>query len=212
MTKSIDDIWQQGFTGEMALTAPELNDLYNQKSNDLIARFEAAFATNHKAIQWGSVIALLVIAFMGAPILGGIICIMLNGLVYLGKGQLKSLQTIDKGQSCLQYLTDFDHWLDSAIAQYVKIYQLFYPTVFALCALRFSSSEFATEQLMAMELLTANGQPESMVYLIIAAITVVIGLLGGVIYRADLNIVYGAEIKKLKALISELKQLEQQAD
>ena len=31
-------------------------------------------------------------------------------------------------------------------------------------------------------------------------------LLGGAIYRADLNMVYGKEIKKLKALIADLEQ------
>ena len=100
---------------------------------------------------------------MGAPILAAVLCLMLNGLVYWEKDNLSHYKTSTKGKAVYPTSNEFDHWLDGAIAQYVNLYRLFYPTVFALCALRFSISEFATEQLMAMELLTANAQPESIV-------------------------------------------------
>lgn len=46
MNNSIDSVWEKGFIGEMALSKPHINDLYNRKSNNLIDKFEALFAAN----------------------------------------------------------------------------------------------------------------------------------------------------------------------
>ena len=209
MKQSINHIWNKGFTGEMALNEPQITDLYNQKSHNLIDRFEQLFALNHKLVVYAAVFFCIVLALFGAPVLGAIIGLMLVGLVFLGKDQLKALQNINKDQSCLHYLQHFDQWLDAAILQYTKIYRLFYPVLFSLCAFRFAISDLANESLLEMGLKTTDGQLDIMVYGGIAVISLLLGLLGGHIYRADLNMVYGAEINKLKELIADLQKINQ---
>lgn len=207
MNKSIDSVWEKGFTGDMQLSEPQINDLYNQKSNNLVDRFEALFAANHKWVIIGACLCCLVLSVIGAPILGVIVCLMLLGLVYFGKQQSKSLQAIHKEQSCLDYLQSFDAWLETAIAQYTRVYRLFYPVLFALCALRFVISDAAQDVLGDLSIRTSTGQLELGVYLVIGGGSLLLGLFGGRIYRMDVNLIYGAEIKKLKALIAELQAL-----
>ena len=207
MNKSIESVWEKGFTGEMRLSKPHIKDLYNQKSNNLIDRFEALFAANHKWLIIGACLCGLVLSVVGAPILGAIIFLMFMGLAYFGKGQLKALQAIPKELSCLHYLQSFDTWLVSTMAQYTQIYRLFYPALFALCALRLVVSNAIQEVLGDLSIRTSTGQLEPAVFLAIAGISLLLGLFAGRIYRVDINLVYGAEIKKLKALIVELEEL-----
>ena len=56
MNKSIESIWQEGFLNEDALIAPQVNDLYNQKSRHLIDRFDRKFRNNLIGIGLGDVI------------------------------------------------------------------------------------------------------------------------------------------------------------
>ena len=207
MNKSIDSVWEKGFTGDMQLSEPQISDLYNQKSNNLVDKFEALFVANHKWVIIGACLCCLVLSVIGAPILGAIVCLMLLGLVYFGKQQLKSLQAIHKEQSCLDYLKSFDAWLESAIEQYTRVYRLFYPVLFTLCALRFVISDAIQEVLGDLSIRTSTGQLELGVYLVIGGGSLLLGLFGGRIYRMDVNLIYGAEIKKLKALIAELQAL-----
>ena len=46
MTQSIEKIWQEGFINDKALVAPKLNDLYNQKSKNIVDKFERVFKWN----------------------------------------------------------------------------------------------------------------------------------------------------------------------
>lgn len=106
MNQSIDSIWKNGFANEN-LTAPRINQLYNQKSINtvelIIGRFQkeirllipiAIFVIlfniildNDYALFWGIVGAIPVILFF-----------------YLGKRQIKSLINIDYKSSCYEYL------------------------------------------------------------------------------------------------------------
>jgi hypothetical protein len=50
MEKSIENIWKEGFLKSDALVAPKINNLYNQKSKHLTAKFERMFKINLIAI------------------------------------------------------------------------------------------------------------------------------------------------------------------
>jgi hypothetical protein len=207
MNKSIESVWQNGFIDDMALIAPKVNDLYDMKSQNLIDKFEYMFVANQRAVLIGAAVICLALSFFGAPILGGIITLMLCGLVYVGQRQLKELQRIDKTDSSLKYLVAFDTWLDNAIATYSTIYRFFYPTLFLLCAIRFIHSGWGEAMLTELSLVNEQGHTSVITYAIIALFTVVLGFAGGAIYRADVGIVYGREISKLKEMITEMKSL-----
>ena len=42
MRNSIEEIWKEGFLNEKSLVAPKINDLYNQKSMDLIDKMKGS--------------------------------------------------------------------------------------------------------------------------------------------------------------------------
>jgi hypothetical protein len=46
MEKSIEAIWKEGFLNEKSLVAPKINDLYNQKSKDLVDRMKRMYRNN----------------------------------------------------------------------------------------------------------------------------------------------------------------------
>ena len=51
MEKSIETIWKEGFIKNDALVAPKLNDLYNQKSIDIVEKFKRMYKLNRIAIM-----------------------------------------------------------------------------------------------------------------------------------------------------------------
>ena len=46
MNNSIEKIWKEGFLSNDALIAPKINDLYNQKSKNIVDKFEVVFKWN----------------------------------------------------------------------------------------------------------------------------------------------------------------------
>ncbi len=50
MEKSIETIWKEGFLKDDALLAPKLNNLYNQKSMDIVDKFKRMYIVNRIAI------------------------------------------------------------------------------------------------------------------------------------------------------------------
>lgn len=207
MSKSIESIWQQDFIDDMALVAPKVNDLYNQKSQNLVDRFDYLFRANHKAVLFAAFAIAVVLAFWGAPLLGAVICAMLLGLVYVGKQQLKTLNMISKELSSYDYLCAFSRWLDNSIEQYVKVYRFFYPCLFVLCTVRALNSELGREFIGSFEnAYIVLGLPLGC-WAFIGVSAGLLGLLGGRLYRADVTLVYGKEINKLKSLIADMEAL-----
>ena len=207
MNNSIETIWQHGFVDDMALIAPKVGDLYNRKSENLIDRFEFLFEKNQKAVLAAIWVVVIVLAIMGAPILGGFIACMLLSLVFVGKQQLVALKQITKDQNCYDYLVSFDNWLENAMKQYTQIYRVFYPLLFLSCATRILYSDFGKDIIGSFTNTISIAGIPWFCWLIVISITLLLGVFGGNIYRADVNLVYGAEIKKLKSLINEIHSL-----
>ncbi len=72
MEKSIEIIWKEGFLKKDALIAPKINDLYNQKSIDIVDKFRRMYRINIIGIVLFAVIILpmniaVKIPYMGIP-------------------------------------------------------------------------------------------------------------------------------------------------
>lgn len=207
MSKSIESIWQNGFIKSVETTVPKVNNLYDKKSHDLVDTFSDMFKVNQRMVLLMAGVLLAVLVFIGAPVLGLVIALMFVGLVLVGRKQMVELQNIKKDSDCYCYLVSFNSWLQSAIDQYAKIYRFFYPALFVLCGLRLSYSELLTQffndvglepQVIGLPLLALG---------VIAIVAVILGLSGSALYRADVKLVYGSQIEKLKELISDMEQL-----
>ena len=216
MEKSIEDIWKKGFLESDALVAPQLNDLYSQKSIHIIDRFKRMFRINLIAIVVFSIVFLIVSYFVGIFITGIIFFVMLSVLVKINKHLLNGLEKVDKGLSSYQYLKAFNGWINEQIAINERMSKFLYPTIFISLMLGFWFKD--AEGLPMGERLVSEiliGFPEiTLIYglpligIVIAFL--IVGLLayfGGRIYRWDLNIVYGRVFKKLNDLLSDVETL-----
>jgi hypothetical protein len=207
MSNTIESIWQNGFVQNINDLAPKINDLYNQKSQNLVDKFEDMFAANQTAVLIGAATLFAVLSFFGMPFLGLTIALMLCGLVTFGQRQLSQLRLISKEVSSFEYLKSFDLWLDNSINQYVTIYRYFYPALFSVCAVRFTYSDLGISAAEKFELTALIfGIPAIFLIMIILAAGI-LGVIGGSIYRADVNLVYGREMAKLKELIADMEIL-----
>ncbi|GLX78843.1 hypothetical protein tinsulaeT_21830 [Thalassotalea insulae] len=211
MTKSIETMWKQGFINEPHLTAPKINNLYNRKSQNMVDKLQHMFAINIKAIVVGSIIMLLMMSLIGAPWLGLYICVLLAPLVMIAKKELNKSYRLSKGQSSYDYLINFDHWLQSSIANYARYYKVFYPMFFIGMATQAIISNAGGKLIsLLVQTLPTNimlfGLPY---YLVLALICLllVITKYAEAFYRWDLNLIYGQQFKKLKELITDMEEL-----
>lgn len=211
MEKSIESIWKEGFLKSDALIAPKLNDLYNQKSKNIVDKLVKIFRIN----LWG-VIALGLVFWLfaylgGVPIVGEIFFILFVILVVYGKVKMDKMGEIDKNVSTYAYLKAVDKWLKDVMAGYTKIYRFFYPAFFILTmvGLWFSRyGEIISRKLFEKfpDLQILFGMP---VYLLIfiGVISILLAIFAGPIYKLDMYSVYGRVFGKLEDIIADMEEL-----
>ncbi|WP_016954637.1 hypothetical protein [Catenovulum agarivorans] len=213
MSKSIEQMWKEGFVNETQLTAPKINDLYNRKSQNIVDKLQQMFALNIKAIIGGSLVALLMFSLIGAPFLGLYICLLLVPLVIIAKKELRNSHQLSKGQSSYDYIMSFNAWLQHSIAVYARYYKFFYPLLFIGMAAQALVSDAGGKiiglivNIWPTELLLW-GVPYYLL-LIIVGIILIVTRFSDALYRLDLNIIYGRQFKKLEELIADMQELRQ---
>lgn len=214
MEKSIESIWKEGFLSNNALVAPKLNDLYNQKSVHTIDKFKSMGKTNLYAIAIGGTLVWIVSFIIGAGIAGSIIYAMLMNLVFIGKRQAAKLEKIDNGSSSYEYLKGFDQWLEKSISIYGKVYRFFYP-IFFLCIILgffysnlepFNNGELLDQMASEPGALLILGIP---LYFVLGLSLVVLlsFLFSPLLYKFDIEIVYGRIFQKIEEMLKEMEEL-----
>lgn len=204
-------MWKEGFINEAHLSVPKINDLYNRKSQNIVDKLRNMFAINIKAIMVGSLIMFIVMSLIGAPFLGLYICCLLVPLIIIAKKELKKSVDLSKGQSSYDYIMSFNNWLQSSIKVYSGYYKIFYPMFFLGMATQAIVSK-AGGKLIALLVdalptsIIILGQPYY-ILLALALLTIIIARYAESLYRLDLNIVYGRQLKKLDELIIDMEEL-----
>jgi len=216
MEKSIETIWKEGFIKNDALVAPKLNDLYNQKSIDIVEKFKRMYKINRIAIV-AFAILIIPISYITKTIYLGIpMALLFITVTIIAQKFSKQLDAIDKNTSSYEYLSSFDKWVKDMITVNSKLSTFMYPYIFIAMALGFwfididedilgnmlingITSEFPTTYLV-------NGFP----ILLIIPFLIMIGVLaffGGKIGKWDINLVYGGILRKLEELLSDMEEL-----
>jgi hypothetical protein len=216
MEKSIETIWKEGFLKSDALVAPKINNLYTQKSIHIIDKFKRMFKINLIAVVAFSLAFLIVSFIIGIPITGIIFFVTLSVLVFINKKLLNDLEKIDIGINSYQYLKAFNQWINKQVSINKRFSRLLYPIIFMSLVLGFwfkDAEGMPLGERLVDEILI--GFPET--YLLfgipligIVIVAVIIGLLvlvGGRIYKWDLNLVYGRLFKKLDELMTDIESL-----
>ena len=211
MSNSIEDIWKKGFSENGDLTPPEINNLYNKKSNHIIDKFKRMFKINLIALLLFSIGMLTYLILDGREVIGLIIFLLLNIYVVVGKKQFNSLKKIDKNQDSYHFIKSFDHWLKHTISYNSKIARFFYPSVFlAAVSLIWFNDKNKNETLI-------NFKNDPDVYMIMSlpvfwtlgmlVIALIMVYFSKHIYIWDFKLVYGRVMTKLDELIADMDEL-----
>jgi len=211
MKQSIEAIWQQGFIDEKALIAPRINDLYNQKSQNVVDKLQQTFRWNNIGITIGAFAVLVVMSAFGMPILAMFIAAILFAIAWLGKNQLAKLECMDKNVSSYQYIKSFDTWLKNLIAQYTRIYQFVYPALFLACIAQFGFSEIGLSIIHGFQVDFPNIPVLFGVPIVFSGgvlfVAFLLSYFASAIYQLDMKPIYGREFKKLEEIIADMETL-----
>src|SRR3954462_13619854 len=97
MEKSIEAIWKEGFLNEKSLVAPKINDLYNQKSNDLVDKMKRMYRINLIALVIMAIVFPIWYYFMDMIWQGVAVSILMLLTVWYSKRQKRGFKTLDHG-------------------------------------------------------------------------------------------------------------------
>ena len=216
MEKSIETIWKEGFINNDALIAPKINDLYNQKSIDIVDKFRRMYKINIIGILLFAVILLPVniavkIPYMGIPMFFLFIFIASYAIKFK-----KKLDTIDKNLNSYQYLKSFDNWTKEMIHFNTKFSRFLYPFVFLSLVAGFWFGGFGGNipGQDVVDLLLINYPDMLMVF--DTPLFIILGLIFGVAFLAyfggrigkwDLNLGYGRILRRLDTLLKDMEEL-----
>jgi hypothetical protein len=216
MEKSIETIWKEGFLKNDALLAPKLNNLYNQKSIDIVDKFRRMYKINRIAIVAFACIILPVSFIVKIPYMGIGMFVLFFVIVTIAQKFSKRLDKLDKTQSSYQYLISFDNWVKEMASTNTKLSRFLYPYVFIIMVAGFwfgsIGGDIPGNKLVNFIILKFPdtylifGFP---LILIVAALTIIslLAYFGAQIGDFDLKLGYGRILKKLDGILADMNEL-----
>jgi hypothetical protein len=212
MKKTIEATWRDGFLASDALVAPKVNNLYTRKSTHIVDRIQRMQRINEIAIVIGSPIGWALLSLVGIPYTGAIICAAWVGLIVVRR--LSYVAQFDAPCSSLdsyQYLKTFQQWLKGRLAWGRKVQRHLYAVTFLAIAIGLVSSAGGQQVIRLIaesypDIRVVNGVPLVLVAGVVA-MTIVVDLLGGVIFDFDVNSVYRPVFRKLDQMVAEMEEL-----
>ena len=216
MEKSIETIWKEGFLKNDALIAPKINDLYNQKSIDIVDKFRRMYKINIIGIVLFAIILLPVSIVVKMPYMG---IPMFFLFIFLSSFAVKfknKLDEINNNLNSYQYLKTFDNWTKEMIDFNTKVSRFLYPFVFLSLVAGFWFGGFGGNipgQDIVDKLLTKY---PDMLMVFGIPLFVILGLIFGIAFLAyfggrigkwDLNIGYGRILRRLDTLLNDMEEL-----
>ncbi|SDZ98391.1 hypothetical protein SAMN05443667_101510 [Flavobacterium gillisiae] len=216
MEKSIETIWKEGFLNSDALVAPKLNNLYNQKSIDIVDKFKRMYKINRVAILVFAFLILPISFIVKIPYMGIGMFIVFTLAAIIANKFAKKLDELNKTVSSFQYLISFDNWVKEMIAVNTTLSRYFYPYIFIVMVTGFWFGSIGgdTPGNQFVENLISEFPNSYLVFgfpllLVIAAfaIIVILAFFGGKIGKWDLNLVYGRILRKLDDTLADMDEL-----
>jgi len=216
MEKSIETIWKEGFLKNDALIAPKLNNLYNQKSIDIVDKFSRMYTINIIGLVLFALIILPINIAVKLPFTGIPMFFLFLLIAFFALKFKKKLDKIDKNLNSYQYLKSFDDWTKEMILFNTKFSRFLYPYVFLSLVAGFwfgGFGESAPGQDWVNYLLEENpdmlmvfGAPLFVVLCLIFGIAF-LAYFGGRIGKWDLNLGYGRILRRLDTLLKDMEEL-----
>jgi len=216
MEKSIESIWDKGFLKPDALIAPKINNLYKQKSIDIVEKFKHMYKVNILAIMGFALLMLLIAIPSEMPYMAIPMFLLFCVIISIALKFKKKLEQLDKSQNSYEYLKSFDNWTKDMISVNTRLSRFMYPYIFLIMIAGFWFGDFGGDipgNIMLNEYLLNN--PETLtvigfpVFWLVALVFSlgVISYFGAALGNFDLNIVYGRILKRLDGLLQDMEDL-----
>jgi len=213
MKNSIEVIWKEGFLNEKSLVAPKINDLYNQKSKDLVDKMKRMYRNNLIAIVSMSIVFPIMYYFLDVIWQGVATSVLLLLTAWYSIREKRSIKTLDHGATSLDYLKSFDRLLKDALSAGEKILRFTYPLYFLIAMSTMWSAWNKGELTSKMyqkypDVIFIGGVP-LFAWIIAGVATLLMFYFSGRIYRWDVGLIYGRVFRKLEETIAEMEKLKQ---
>lgn len=216
MEKSIETIWKEGFVKDDKLIAPKVNDLYNQKSIDIVAKFKRMYRINVIGIIIFSFILLPVTFLVKIPYMGIMMFLLFNLIIIVNRKTIYALNKIDNSLNSYEYLLSFKSWTDELIDTNTKFSRFLYPYVFLSMFFGFWLREIGGDipgNILVEEFIKEFpstplifGFPLVFVGIMVF-IMLFLALVGARIGKWDFNLGYGRIMKRLNTMIKDMEEL-----
>ncbi len=216
MKKSIETIWKEGFLKKDALIVPRLNDLYNQKSIDIVDKFRRMYKINIIGLIVFAIVVLPLAIITKIPYMGIPMFILFLSIAFFGSKFKMKLDNINKNLNSYLYLKTFDNWTKEMIGFNTKLSRYLYPYVFLSMVAGFWFGSFGGNvpgNDLVNKLLIDNpdmilvfGIPMYGLIVVLVVVTL-LSIFGGRIGKWDVNIVYGRILRRLDTLLRDMEEL-----
>jgi len=216
MEKSIEKIWKEGFLKNNALIVPKLNNLYNQKSIDIVEKFKRMYRINIIGIILFALILLPIATFVNLPYMGIPMFVLFIAIAVFGIKFKKKLYAINKNTNSYQYLKSFDNWIKEMTAFNSKVSQFLYPYIFLSMVAGFwfgsfggniPGNDFVNRLLIKFpDMIMIFGLPLFGVIGLLFTL-ILLTVFGRKIGEWDLKIGYGRILKRLDSLMTDMEEL-----
>jgi hypothetical protein len=195
MKNSIEAIWNEGFLNEKSLVAPKINDLYNQKSKDLVDKMKRMYRINLIAIVSMSIVFPIMYYFLDVIWQGVAVSILLLLTAWYSERQKRIIKTLDHGATSLDYLKSFDRSLKDALSGSEKTLRFTYPLYFliALSTIWSAWNKGGLTSKMYQKYPDVNfiGSVPLFALIIAGVATLLMFYFSGRIYQWDVRLIYG---------------------
>ena len=200
MEKSIENVWNNGFSDDSKLLIPKINDLYNKKSEMLLDRLKKTLSLDTKSLIPLSVLCLVISFYFEHYLLGVYLASVILFLYFLAKQKLKDLDKIKIYDSNYNYLVEYRNTLQKIKKFYTKFVGYGLPLIGIIgCFLYLRNIPVYSDYL----------QLESGVrVLLVLGLTIFLSGLALLVYKLTTAMVYGRFLKKLNELIEDINALQ----
>jgi hypothetical protein len=214
MKNSIEVIWKEGFLNERSLVAPKINDLYNQKSKDLVDKIKRMAKINRVVIVIMAIVFPIIGYFRDFIWPGVATSILFLLMVGYSTWQKRNLKTLDHGANCLDYLKSFDRRIKDGLSRSEKVFRFIHPLSFLIAMSIIWSSwnkgPLTSKMYLKYPNITFIGSVPLFVWIIAGVATLLMLYFSSRIYRWDVRLVYGRVFDKIEAMIAEMEKLKQE--
>jgi hypothetical protein len=213
MKNSIEVIWKEGFLNEKSLVAPKINDLYNQKSKDLVDKMERTYRLNLILLVIMAIVFPIIHYFLDAIWQGISVSILLLLSVWYSIREKRSIKSLDHGTTSLDYLKSFDRLLKDTLSRGEKILRFSYPLYFLIAMSTMYSAwdkgELTSKMYQKLPDIIFIGSVPLFVWIIAGVATLLMLYFSDRIYRWDVRLMYGHVFQKLEETIAEMEKLKE---